>query len=110
MQRFSQRSQRKRPPPCSSAKTSVPSSVKFLILAILILAASLTVLAQVGDYENRPVSTVDVVLEGSPPDAAAQAEFKSLLKIGDGGEYSAVKARQSLQDLFASGRVASARV
>jgi outer membrane protein insertion porin family len=70
----------------------------------------ITVFAQVGDYEGRPVSTVEVVLEGSPPDASAQAEFQSLLKIVSGGEYTAVNARQSLHDLFASGRVAAARV
>jgi outer membrane protein insertion porin family len=66
--------------------------------------------AQVGDFEGRPISTVEVVLEGSPPDASAQAEFQSLLKIVSGGEYSAVNAHQSLQDLFASGRVAAARI
>jgi outer membrane protein insertion porin family len=71
---------------------------------------SFSVFAQVGDYEGRPVAGVEVVLEGSPADPSAQAEFQSLLKIIAGGEYSAVKARQSLQDLFASNRVASARV
>jgi outer membrane protein insertion porin family len=69
-----------------------------------------TVFAQVGDYEGRPVSTVEVVLEGSPPDPDDQAEFQSLLKIVSGKEYTAVNARQSLQDLFASGRVAAARI
>jgi outer membrane protein insertion porin family len=69
-----------------------------------------TVAAQVGDYEGRPVSNVEVVLEGSPPDPSAQAEFQSLLKIVSGGEYAAINARQSLHDLFASGRVASARI
>ena len=69
-----------------------------------------TVFAQVGDYEGRPVSTVEVVLEGSPPDPDDQAEFQSLLKIVSGKEYAAVNARQSLQDLFASGRVAAARI
>ncbi len=56
------------------------------------------------------MASVDVVLEGSPADQAAQAEFRSLLKISAGTEYSAVKARQSLSDLFASNRVASARI
>jgi len=56
------------------------------------------------------VAAVEVTFEGSPPDPTAQAEFQSLLKIVAGGEYSAVKAHQSLQDLFASGRVASGRV
>jgi outer membrane protein insertion porin family len=71
---------------------------------------TVTAFAQVGDYEGRPVAAVEVVLEGAPPNPAGQTEFQSLLKIVAGGEYSAVKARQSLHDLFASNRVASARV
>ena len=66
--------------------------------------------AQVGDYEGRSVSAVDVVLEGTPADPTAQGEFKAMLKVAAGGEYSAVTVRQSLHDLFASGRVAAARV
>lgn len=82
-----------------------------LILAIVVLLALCsTAAAQVGDYENRPVASVEVVLEGSPADAAAQAEFLSLVHIKANAEYSAVAARQSLQDLFASDRVASARI
>lgn len=76
----------------------------------LLFVLNFTVFAQVGDYEGRSVAAVEVFLEGSPADATAQAEFQSLVKIVSGGEYSAVKARQSLQDLFASNRVASARV
>ena len=56
------------------------------------------------------MATVEVVLESSPPDAAAQAEFLSLIRIRSNAEYSAVAARQSLHDLFASDRVASARI
>ncbi len=56
------------------------------------------------------MAAVEVTFEGSPPDPTAQAEFQSLLKVVAGGEYSAVKAHQSLQDLFASGRIASGRV
>ncbi len=66
--------------------------------------------AQVGDYEGRSVSAVDVVLEGTPADPPAQSEFKAMLKVFAGGEYSAASVRQSLHDLYASGRVASARV
>jgi outer membrane protein insertion porin family len=76
----------------------------------LLLFTTVTVFAQVGDYEGRLVSAVEVVLEGSPPDPDDQAEFKSLLKIVSGGEYSAANARQSLHDLFASDRVAAARI
>jgi len=81
----------------------------FIIAVIILCGTTLTVFAQVGDYEGRPVSAVEVVIEGSPTDASAQAEFQSLLKIVPGGEYSAVNARQSLHDLFTSGRVAAAR-
>src|SRR5713101_8291926 len=69
-------------------------------LTVVVCVLSVTVFAQVGDYEGRPVASVEVVLEGSPADPAAQAEFQSLVKIVSGGEYSAVKARQSLHDLF----------
>lgn len=71
---------------------------------------AVTAVAQVGDYEGRPVAAVEVVLEGSPSDPSAQTEFQSLLKVITGREYSAVNARQSLHDLFASGRISSARV
>src|SRR5205085_2415161 len=57
-----------------------------------------------------PVATVDVVLEGTPADPTAQSEFKGMLKVVPGGEYSAANVRQSLHDLYASGRIASARV
>src|SRR5258708_57605 len=79
-------------------------------LALTVICASHTTLAQVGDYEGRPVASVEVVLKGSPADASAQAEFQSLLRILPDTEYSAVAARQSLQDLFASGRVATAQI
>jgi outer membrane protein insertion porin family len=86
------------------------NSSRCLIGLVILLCATATTLAQVGDYEGRPVATVEMVLEGSPPDPSAQAEFQSLLKIVSGGEYSTVNARQSLHDLFASGRVAAARI
>jgi len=84
----------------------LPAAYCLLFLSLTVI----TVCAQVGDYEGRPVSTVEVILEGSPPDASAQAEFQSLLKIVAGGEYTAVNAHQSLHDLYASGRVAAARI
>ncbi|HKP35281.1 MAG TPA: POTRA domain-containing protein [Pyrinomonadaceae bacterium] len=74
------------------------------------LLTFVTASAQVGDYENRPVASVEVVLESSPPDSAAQAEFLALLRIRTNSVYTAVAARHSLQDLYASDRVASARI
>jgi outer membrane protein insertion porin family len=64
----------------------------------------------VGDYEGRMISEVEVVPEGSPRDAAAEAEFLSLLRVAPNTEYSAVRVRESLQALFDSGRISSARV
>jgi outer membrane protein insertion porin family len=61
-------------------------------------------------YEGRQIATVEIVFEGSPPDAVAEAEFLSLVKVLPNTEYSAVRVRDSLQSLFDSGRVASARV
>jgi outer membrane protein insertion porin family len=81
-----------------------------LLLSAFCLLTSGSAAAQVGDYEHRPVTSVEVVIEGSPADASAQAEFLSLVRIKTGGEYTAVSARQSLQDLFASDRVANGRI
>ncbi|HWP55974.1 MAG TPA: POTRA domain-containing protein, partial [Pyrinomonadaceae bacterium] len=91
-----------------------PKGKRLLFFCLLPVAFCLllssSAFAQVGDYEGRPVAAVEVVIEGTPADAAAQAEFKGILKIAVGDEYSAVNVRQSLHDLYASGRVASARV
>jgi len=90
---------------------SVPSLLFFCLMPAAYCLLIFTVVpAQVGNYEGRPVSAVDVVIEGTPADPLAQNEFKALLKISAGADYSAVGVRQSLHDLFASGRVASARV
>jgi outer membrane protein insertion porin family len=88
----------------------LPTAYCLLCLLTTLLVGNRTTFAQVGDYEGRRVDAVEVVLEGSPPDPSAQAEFQSLLKVTPNGEYSAVLTRQSLHDLMASDRVASARV
>lgn len=63
-----------------------------------------------GDYEGRTITDIEIVFEGSPADAVAAAEFLTLLHVSAGGEYSAVGVRDSLDELFRSGRVANARV
>src|SRR2546423_1756558 len=101
----------------SATRTSAAAAQFILSLPVLLVFAGLFIclssalaFAQVGAYEGRPVASVEVILEGTPPDASAQAEFKSMLKVVVGTEYSTANTRQSLHDLFASGRVASARV
>ncbi len=88
----------------------LPSASCFLFAVVVCLLSFGAVVAQVGDYEHRPVTSVEVVLEGTPADAAAVAEFQTLLRIKAGADYTAVAARQSLQDLFASDRIANARI
>src|SRR6266852_1487569 len=81
-----------------------------VLTALLTLNATASAAPDTGDLEGRPIQTVEVVFEGSPPDPAAQAEFLSLLSVAPNTNYSAVHVRDSLQALFDSGRVASARV
>lgn len=65
---------------------------------------------RIEDYEGRPIASIEVVFEGSPPDSAVQTEFMSLLKVTANTDFSAVRVRDSLQALFDSERVANARV
>ena len=95
----------------SSAFCRLPLPAVFLPFADCLLPPAFAAArAQVGDYEHRPVASVEVVLEGTPADPSAQAEFLSVVRIKSGGEYTAVAARQSLHDLFASDRVANGRI
>ena len=66
--------------------------------------------ARIEDYEGRLITAIELAFEASPPDAGAQTEFLSLLKVAPNTEFSAVRVRESLQALFDSGRVANARV
>lgn len=61
-------------------------------------------------YEGRIVESVEVVIEEAGEDAAAVAEFRSLLRVGAGRRFAAVQVRESLQALFDSRRIANARV
>ena len=86
------------------------SSVFCLLLTAYCLLSFSTTVAQVGDYEGRRMAAVDLVFEGTPPDPDDQAELQTNVKLTAGSNYSAVLVRQSLADLMATGRVASARV
>lgn len=61
-------------------------------------------------YEGRQITAIEIVFEGSQPDAAAEASFLAILKVVPNTEFSAVKIRDSLQALFDTQRVANARV
>jgi outer membrane protein insertion porin family len=86
-----------------------------LLLAAIVGAQSASALnaasiPDTGDYEGRIITAVEMVIEGSPRDEAAEAEFLSLLNVAAGVEYTAVRVRESLQSLFDSGLVSNARV
>ncbi|HYJ46801.1 MAG TPA: POTRA domain-containing protein, partial [Pyrinomonadaceae bacterium] len=84
-----------------------------LVLAAFIAAQSFgaSVRAQAtGDYEGRVVTAVEVVIEGTPRDEAAEAEMLSALHVAAGTPYTAVRVRESLEALFDSGLVSNARV
>jgi len=86
-----------------------------LLISLLILSASSALAStgnrtDIGDYDGRTIAAVEIVFEGSPNDAAAQADFMALLKVAPNTEYSAVRIRDSLESLFRSNRIALARV
>jgi outer membrane protein assembly factor BamA len=85
----------------------------FVVPALLVISLTVTArttAANPGDFEGRPIADVEIVFDGSPPDATAQAEFLALLKVTPQTEYSAARIRDSLQALFSSARIYSARV
>jgi outer membrane protein insertion porin family len=84
-----------------------------VVLLISILLAGFVTAAAASsfeEYEGRLISSIEITFDGSPPDAAAEAEFLSIIRILPNTEFSAVIIRNSLQELFNSERVASARV
>jgi outer membrane protein insertion porin family len=83
----------------------------FLLSSFLLFTPhSLFATVEVAQYEGRLITGIEIVFEGSPPDAAAQADLLTLLKVTPNTEFSLVRVRESLQALFDSGRVATARV
>lgn len=93
----------------SFCRTPILPAVLSLVV-LLISSTSAFADLRIEEYEGRQIASVEVVFEGSPPDAAAQAEFLSLLRVAPNTEFSATRVRDSLQALFDSGRVANARV
>ena len=81
-----------------------------LLLIAICLATFVNATARILDeYEGRTIAAVEIVFEGSPPDASAEAEFLSIIRIIPNTPFAAVAVRESLQALFDSERVANAR-
>ncbi len=61
-------------------------------------------------YEGRTVASVEVIVEEAAPDPSALAELRGRLRVAAGARFSAVQVRESLIELYGTGRVANARV
>jgi outer membrane protein insertion porin family len=86
------------------------ATVTGLILSSLIVhQSSASDLLIPENYEGRSVSSIEIVIEGAPPNPSLEEEFRALLRVRP-GTYNTVGIRESLQSLFESGRVSNARV
>ncbi|HEY2975293.1 MAG TPA: POTRA domain-containing protein [Pyrinomonadaceae bacterium] len=94
------------------AKVMAPRLFSATFLSATILCSLVNVRASwtFAEYEGRLINSVEVTFEGSPADAAAEAEFLSIIRVLPNTQFSAVAIRDSLQALFDSERVANARV
>lgn len=81
-----------------------------LIVVVAMSPSALSKTEGFDAYEGRQIAAIEIVFEGSQPDAAAEASFLTILKVVPNTEFSAVKIRDSLQALFDTQRVANARV
>lgn len=87
------------------------AGLRILAGVIVLTTLSITTLARGFDaYEGRLITSIEIVFEGSQPDAAAEASFLAILRVVPNTEFSAVRVRDSLQALFDTQRVANARV
>lgn len=95
-----------------NAKIMAPRllSTVFLVATVLLASVSARASSTFAQYEGRLISSVEIAFEGSPADAATEAEFLSIIRVLPNTQFSAVAIREALQALFDSERVARARV
>src|ERR1051325_6702581 len=94
----------------TGARQAVPLRLLLCLCLFALVPATAMAASALDDYEGRPITTVEIVFEGSPPDPAAETEFLSIIRVLPNTQFSAVAIRDSLQALFDSERVANARV
>ena len=66
--------------------------------------------SEIGHYDGRTISAVEVVFDGTSPDEATARELRAVLRLAQGSEYRAVRIREALQNLYNSKLVAAALV
>jgi len=80
-----------------------------LRLCVLILFLSFTTLAQ-SIYEDRQISNVTVTFEGTDRAVSAAQQFEVVIRNSLGETYSAVKVRDTLDALYKTKKIVSAKV
>jgi outer membrane protein insertion porin family len=63
-----------------------------------------------GKYEGRNISAVEIAIEGAPPNPDIENNLRAALTVAPNTSFSSVRVRESLENLFKSGRVSRARV
>lgn len=61
-------------------------------------------------YEDRQISSIDIVFDGAEKDPSTTEQFRSIVRGALGDRYSTVKIRESLQALYDSDKIVSAQV
>ena len=82
----------------------------FLRLWLLLLLFALAAYPQIGKYEDRQISNIDITFEGNDRDVSAVEQFRLVIRNALGETYSAVKVRNALAALYRTNRVAYAEV
>ncbi|HWS53435.1 MAG TPA: POTRA domain-containing protein [Pyrinomonadaceae bacterium] len=88
--------------------------VLFAIVALSLLPlaarAEVRLALDLTRFEGRVVESVELEVEGASVPEAALGELRSRIRLAPGNAFTAVLARESLQSLFDSNRVADARI
>src|SRR4029453_10908255 len=69
----------------------------FLVSILLAAFAGAHAGSLFDEYEGRQITSIEVAFEGSPADAAVEAEFLSIIRILPNSQFSAVAIREALQ-------------
>jgi outer membrane protein insertion porin family len=88
--------------------------VLLVIIALSLLAltarADVPLAPDLTRFEGRVVESVTLDVEGASVPEAALGELRARVRLAAGQPFAAVSARETLQSLFQSGRVADARI
>lgn len=63
-----------------------------------------------GRYEGRAISDIEITFENTPPDEATARELRAIMRLAPRSEYRAVRVREALQRIFDSELIAAAQV